>query len=166
MCRWFAGRVAGVVGVAFWAWFLVGSAAAEEPPKLRYGFQKDQKYAYDILINLKCMTIEETWKGILVFDVTKSTDDQLSRKVSGRLAEQVQAAAGFLIFPGTIRCPLAPAVCSFQRPETWTISRLGDIVIVGRVNQIPCLLGPEELLVIESLPKEAKMSWSVHNATG
>ena len=28
-----------------------------------------------------------------------------------------------------------------QGPDTWTISRQGDVVIMGRVNQIPCLLG-------------------------
>ena len=167
MCRWLTGRMAGVVGVTFWAWLLLSSAIAEEPPKLRYGFQKDQKYAYDILINLKCMTVEETWKGILIFEVTKANDDQFVTKVSGRLAESVQGGGRFPHFSRHRGMPFGPhGPFGVQGPDTWTISRLGDVIIVGRVNQIPCLLGPEELLIIESLPKEAKMSWTVSSGTG
>ena len=167
MYRRMTGRMAGVVGVVFAAWFLVGSAAAEAPPNLRYGFQKDQKYAYDILINLKCMTLEETWKGILIFEVTKANDDQFDMKVSGRLAKSVKGRGRFPYFPRHRGMPFGPrGPFGVRGPGTWTISRRGDVIIVGRVNQILCLLGPEELLIIESLPKEAKMSWTVSSGTG
>ena len=170
MCLWMTGRMASVVGVALAAWFLVSSAAAEAPPVLRYGFQKDQKYAYDILINLKCMTVEETWKGILIYEVTKANDDQFVTKVSGRLAKSVRGSGRFPHFPRHRGMPFGPfgrhGPFGVQGPGTWTINRRGDVIIVGRVNQIPCLLGPEELLIIESLPKEAKMSWTVSSGTG
>jgi HEAT repeat protein len=163
-------RTAGVAGMAFWVSFLLNSAIAEETPKLRYGVQKDQKFAYDILINLKCMSLEETWKGILVFEVTKAADDQFGMKVTGRLAESVQGGGPFPHFPGRHRMPFGPhgpfGPFGVRTPDTWTISRRGDVVVMGRVTQIPCLLGPEELLIIESLPKEAKSSWTVSSGTG
>lgn len=167
MCRWLTGCLASFMGVAFCVCLSVSSTKADEPPKLRYGFQKDQKFAYDIVANIKCMTVEETWKGVLVFDIAKANDDQFDMKVSGRLAESIQSGSRFPYFPRHIGPPFGPhGPFRIQIPDAWTINRTGDVIILGRINQIPCLLGPEELLHIESLPKDPKAAWTVSSNTG
>ncbi len=143
-------------------------AAAQSSAKLRYGFQAGQSYAYDMKIVAQVHTVEETRQGVMVFEIRSATEDQFVMRSSGHLGISRKGGSSMRSpFPPFVpRPPMGFGPFGVNQPIDWTITRGGDIAVVGRVEQIPYLLGPSDLLIIEPLPVDAKSQWSTASGTG
>ena len=167
-------RIAFVMGVGLLGGFFVQRAAADPPPKLRYGFQMGKEYAYDVKITADLPDATISCDGVLTYTMLSAVDSQFSWKCAGNLPERVTAKAD----AAAVRRPrlgpplhrrgppgLPPAFRHFgpyaqpAKPEATTLDRRGAVVVEGNFHALPWLLGWRELLVVETLPNEAKAAW-------
>ncbi|MGA2035134.1 MAG: SHD1 domain-containing protein, partial [Thermoguttaceae bacterium] len=144
--------------------------AADAPPKLRYGFQKDQQYAYDVKVAIDMPQETISYDGVLTYTMLSATDKQFVWKCTGNLPEKITAKEGAgTRRPRLGRRPGPPSFPSAFRhfgpfgqprpPEGTTLDRCGTLVVEGNFHAMPCLLGWQELLVIEKLPEDPKATW-------
>jgi hypothetical protein len=167
-----------VRGVA-WVGFLVvlagmgDTATAAGAPALRYGFQKDKEYVYNVKLVAELPHQDETRQGTMSYTVLSAESDQFTIKCWGSLGHEVKTKGDGIPFGeppfgprgfggprGFHRPPFGP-FAEPRRPEGWTFTRQGDVVMAGQMDDLPYLLGKEAMLVIESLPKEPKSSWTL-----
>ncbi len=165
MNAWCSSRIAGVVGfvtalVASGMW-----AAAESPPKLRYGFQAGRQCAYEVKIVAELEDSVETREGVLTYTVVSATQQQVVLKQSGGLAVRSKPRPGRGFFPGPPRFPMGPRFMGgplrfgVGGPQGITIDRQGQMIVSKEPTPLPYLLGDMETLVIEELPAEPRRAW-------
>jgi len=169
MNRWQSSHVA-LVGIVLLA-LPAGLVAAEGPPRLQYGFENGREYVYDVKIVADLPDQVVTYQGSLTYAVLSTAGDQFTLKCSGALQSRTApkpGPQGIRRFGppgfgppgfGGPRPPLGP-FREPSRPEGTTFNRQGDVVIAGRLRDLPFLLGKQDLLVIEPLSKEAKAAWT------
>jgi hypothetical protein len=149
-------RVRNSVGLAVlvgvWAGIMASVARADDAPKLRYGFQADREYPYQIEIHAKIVDNKIDRQGELVYKVLSANEDQAVLKTSGSAAWQL----GQL---GMMRFPRMGPPFMHRAPEGTTVSRRGAVLVSGELTHLPMLLGDLETLVIDEFPDEAAATW-------
>ena len=168
-------RVWPSVGFLLLAGF-AASAAAQNTPKLRYGFQTGREYPYEVKITAELGDMEETREGVLTYSILSTTDQQIVFKQTGRLATRTKTRPGAVVGPprrggprgGRPSFPIGPRGFGGPRfgpsgPEGITIDRQGRRIVSRELTHLPFLLGDQEMLMIEDLPIEGKQSWVVQN---
>jgi len=158
------GRILGVVGVIVGLGLLAGQTLAQNAPKLRYGFQKDQEFVYDVKIVAELPDEEITRAGTITFKVYSATEGQFVLGSSGTLAHSSKGtgrSSSRWFGPPRIGPPRRPfgPFSEPSRPAGATFSRTGDMKIMGREDWLPFLLGEKDQLVVEPLSDEAKAKW-------
>ncbi len=76
---------------------IISSAARSadpEPPKLRYGFQADREYAYQVEIHAKVVNDKIDRQGELIYKVLSANEDQAVLKMSGSAVGQFSQMGG------------------------------------------------------------------------
>ena len=76
-------RLAVLVGLCVGIIPSVAQTADAEAPKLRYGFQADREYPYQIEIHAKIVDQKIDRQGELVYKVLSANEDQAVLKTSG-----------------------------------------------------------------------------------
>ena len=103
-------------------------SADSAAPKLRYNFQVDREYPYEIEIHAKIMEEKIDRKGELIYKVLSTNDDQAVLKTSGSAAGQL-GQMGRMPFPrmGPPRfmhgAPAGTTVNTFTPVRFTTVSR-------------------------------------------
>lgn len=152
----------GLAGVITLVLLATSSALAQPLPNLRYAVQSDRRFGYEVKIVANIQYLEETHEGVLIFDVVSASDDQFVWKCSGQLAVRTRGSSRHAWPFASPADPLESSDSgpfAVAQPQPWTLSRLGAVVVVGPVEQMPYLLGPRDLLVIESLPEQPRSRW-------
>lgn len=162
MCRGRAARLVGLAGAVLILGLSVSSAVAQNPPKLRYGYQKGQEYGYDVKITADLPEEEQTREGVLTYSVTSATEEQFVLRCTGGLALKTKPKTNTRSFgpPGFgwgFR-RMGPSF-RFGQPEGVTLSRTGTVIVEGAGEHLPLLLGPEEVLVVEPLADAPQANW-------
>ncbi|MCY2995979.1 MAG: SHD1 domain-containing protein [Planctomycetota bacterium] len=160
---------------------LVASARAAEP--LRYKWQPDQQFVYELQITVDLPTKVETMQGTIAYQV-KSVDSPLrigyrgglktsSKDKPGRSSAPASPSrrpgpphpdpfGGRMLGPGG---RLAQPANQLQGLTTTTnqisLTPMGEILELQGSSQLPYLLGNLSLMVIEPLPDQDRPSWSV-----
>lgn len=147
--------------------FAAADPRAEEPPLLRYGFQPNQRLAYDVKIVGKIHDFEITDQGVIELEELSASSEQFVLKISGELVRSTQGKPPTDQAAPVPMARLIPTASkgSSSRSDACTFDRQGNIVAFGRVNQLPFLVGTQQQLVLEPLAKEAKAAWSTTNTT-
>ena len=146
-------RLAILVGLCFGIIPSVARSADPEAPKLRYGFQADREYPYQIEIHAKIVDEKIDRQGDLIYKVLSANEDQAVLKTYG-------SAAGMLGHLGGIPFPrMGPPPFMQRAPEGTTVNRRGTVLVSGELTHLPMLLGDLETLVIDEFPDDAKANW-------
>jgi hypothetical protein len=135
---------------------MAGAAAAStaDAPKLRYDFKAGQEYAYEVKIHAEIKKVQDTREGVLTYNVTSATDEQIVMKQTGMLRSHLTGSV--LIGPPRLMGPPQFAT----GPQTISINRSGKMLVANReLTPLPYLLGQKELLLLEEFPDEAKNTW-------
>ncbi|MDZ7616318.1 MAG: hypothetical protein U1E05_04895, partial [Patescibacteria group bacterium] len=136
---------------------LAAPAAAADPPELRYGFEADQEYHYDVTIVGEITDRTATHKGMLIYKCGKVTDSQFSLTTNGMLAESVTGGS-------TPHMPPRPRFggprWAFGQTGGTTFKRTGTMISTKSEEYLPFVLGLQEVLVIESLPEKPQPNWT------
>ncbi len=165
------GLIGAIAVLGLWVW----QAVADEPPKLSYGFQKGREYTYTVKIVADFPDEELTEDGVYTCKISDAAESQFTLQVFGSLGKQVKAKPGiigsrghspFPPFPPHFGPPGFPGFGQPSRPAGTTIGRQGNLIIEGRLNSLPLLLGYAEMLFIEPLPAEAKAAWNTQTGLG
>jgi beta-lactamase regulating signal transducer with metallopeptidase domain len=126
--------------------------APSATPKLRYGFQADREYAYQVEMHAKVVEEKIDRQGELIYKVLSANENQVVLKTSGSAGQW--AHLGSMPFPR-----MGPPMFMHQGPQGTTISRRGTVLISGELTHLPMLLGDLETLAIEEFPEEPKPTW-------
>ena len=169
-------RVPSVAGLG---WVLVsgllaGATTAADLPPLRYGFQADRDYVFDVKIAAELPTETLHYDGTLTYHVLAATEEQFTWKCSGNLAERIEATAAAQPMrrfgPPRMHGPPRPNFFGPYggpvKPAGTTLDRRGGLVMEGDFRTAPALLGWLELLVIEPLPAQRKTTWDKQTDLG
>jgi len=164
MCSWQTGRMAQVAGLILGFAISAAWAAADSAPKLRYGFQAGQQYAYEIKIVADLDDTVESREGVSTYNVLSATDEQAVLKQSGALATRSKPKPGRSTMAGPPRFPGFPGFHGGPRfgmggPVGLTINRQGEVTLTKPLTHLPFLLGDLETVVLEELPAEARSKW-------
>ncbi len=135
-------------GIRSVAWGDEGAA-----PKLRYGFQADREYPYQIEIHAKVVDEKIDRTGELIYKVLSANDEQAVLRTSGSAVGQL-ASLGLMSFPR-----FGPPRFMRIGAEGITLSRLGAVIVSGPLTHLPMLLGDLETQVFDEFPADAKASW-------
>lgn len=139
---------------------LVSSPAAAEPPELRYGFEADRDYVYDVTITGEITDRKSTHKGTLTYRASKVSDSQFVLGCNGRLTETVTAEDALPMPPiPPLRFRGGP-MHVWGRGTTTTFSRTGTLISTKSDNFLPFVLGLQDVLVVEPLPEKPQASWT------
>jgi hypothetical protein len=130
-------------------------ARSDDPaaPKLRYGFQTDREYPYQIEMHAKIVDEKIDRQGELVYKVLSTSGDQAVLKTSGSAGMQFEHIGGM----GFRR--FGPPRFMPRGPEGMTVNRRGTVLVSGELTHLPMLLGDLETLVFEEFPDDAKKTW-------
>ena len=93
-------RLAVLVGLCVGIIPSAARAADPEAPKLRYGFQADREYPYQIEIHAKVVDDKIDRQGELVYKVLSANEDQAVLKTSGSAAGQLAPHGDDALFRG------------------------------------------------------------------
>ena len=159
-------------------------ASAAEP--LRYRFQPDQQFAYEVKITADLPSKVETLKGVISYKVT-SADDPLKVTYHGGLKKSTKTKPGKSSGrpgfgppgfgrPGGIPFPMGPfgpggPFGRSSNPFKSLVQTTNDVSLIPRGHiramtgdsQLPYLLGNLSILVFEPLPEKDQKSWTVDN---
>ena len=156
-------------------------AAAAGP--LRYRFQPDRQFAYEVEIKADMPTEVETLKGVISYKVT-STGDPLKVTYNGGLKKSTKTKpgkssgrSGFgppgfgprggFPFPMGMGGPFGRSSNPFKGLITTTndvtLTPRGHILAMTGDSQLPYLLGNLSILIFEPLPEKEQNSWKVDN---
>ncbi len=86
----------GLIGAVAVLGLWVQQAVAEEPPKLRYGFQNGREYLYNVKIVADLPDEELTEEGVYTCKISDAAESQFTLQVSGNLGKQVRAKPGMI----------------------------------------------------------------------
>ncbi len=153
----FSDCTVGLVMGAVLGGLLVSPVFAAAPPELRYGFQADQEYCYNVTIVGEITDRTATHKGMLTYTCSEVTDSQFSLRMNGTLTETLTGNSVPLMPPR--RRFGGPRWVFGQTGET-TFKRTGALISARSENYLPFVLGLEEVLVVESLPEKPQASWT------
>lgn len=131
----------------------VAKSADPATPKLRYGFQADREYPYQIELHATIFDEKIDRKGELIYKVLSTNADQAVLKPSGSAMMQLGHIGGM----GFRR--FGPPHFMPRGPEGMTLNHRGTLLVSGELTHLPILLGDLETLVIEEFPDDAKKSW-------
>ncbi|MDY0168427.1 MAG: SHD1 domain-containing protein [Thermoguttaceae bacterium] len=153
----------GVVVGVFVSGLLVAPAVAADPPELRYGFETDRDYIYDVTIAGEITDRKSTHKGALTYRAAKVSDSQFVLECSGMLAETVTT-------DDMPAMPPIPPIPPFHfrggpmhvwgRGTSTTFSRTGTLISTKSDNFLPFVLGLQDVLVVEPLPEKPQATWT------
>lgn len=153
-------------------------AAPAQP--LRYRFQPDQQFAYEVDISADMPTKVETLKGVISYKVT-STGDPLKVTYNGGLKKssktkpgESSGRSGFrppgfggAPFPMGMGGPFGRSSNPFKGLSTTTnqitLTPRGSIRAMKGDSQLPYLLGNLSILIFEPLPEQDQSSWKIDN---
>ena len=140
---------------------LGASAEPVEAPELRYGFEADKDYLYEVKIVGEISSRKSTSKGILTYKAKKASDTQFELGASGMLSEHWESTdddhtmGPFPPFgPRGMIGPWAP------RHGATTFSRSGTLISTKSDTHLPFVLGRRDALVVEPLSETPKASWT------
>ena len=154
------------------------ASAAES---LRYRFQPDQQFAYEVEITADMPSQVETLKGVISYKVT-SSDDPLKVAYHGGLKKSTKnkpsessGRSGFgppgfgrpggFPFPMGMGGPFGRSSNPFMSLTTTTndvtLTPRGHIRAMKGDSQLPYLLGNLSILIFEPLPEKDQKSWTV-----
>jgi HEAT repeat protein len=132
---------------------------------LQYNFQSGQAYIYDVKIVADLPDATVVHEGSLTYTVLSRDGERFTLKCSGGLGNKVQSK-GTQMGPRHMGPPHLgphrPSMGPFSepiRPEGTTFNCQGEVVMAGKLQSLPFLLGYQEDFVIEPLPKDAKAAW-------
>jgi hypothetical protein len=173
------GRWQAVLGVGFavvaigMGWAEAAGAAEADPPKLQYGFQNGRQYVYDVKIVADLPNQEVTHTGSLTYSVVSTEGDQFALQCRGSLGQGIKAKGGRHSrfgrpgfgppMMGPPHIPGPPGFGPFSEPrraEHTTFNRQGEVIVAGQLHDLPFLLGKQEFLILEPLPKDPKAAWN------
>jgi hypothetical protein len=164
MHRRHVGPIAGLSAVVLVLGLFVSPVAAQNPPKLRYGYQKGQEYGYEVKITGELPDEEQTRDGVLTYSVVSAAEEQFVLKCTGNLAVHSKYKGSMPPFGprgfGWGFRPRIRRVIGPNMPGGITLSRTGTVIVEGWENHLPFLLGEEEVLVIEPLSNEPQANWN------
>jgi hypothetical protein len=150
-------------------------AVAETPSKLRYGYQKDKQYAYNVKIVADLSEEEVTQEGTLDYTILSDTKEQFVMKCWGHLGFSVKRTSNNISGGFGPNSPIPnpaffggpPGIHGYpNRSEGTTFDRLGKIIMFGNPHSLSLLLGDQIELIVESLPAEEKTNWSKETDLG
>jgi hypothetical protein len=141
------------------------TAAEDNIPTLRYGFQTGKQYAFEVRIQAELENLDIVREGVMTFTVTTPHEGQLVLKPSGNLPVQMKPHPnrnGFsrefcppwIYAEHFFSYPMGPGI-----PGESCINLRGEKVVARQLTSIPYLLGEMESWMIEELPVEAKSNW-------
>lgn len=171
MRRSTGGHVALVASLIVVGLSLAEPVGAEGNPRLRYGFQSGRKYTYQVRIIAEIQDLKATEEGSLTLDILSASEDQFVMKGSANLSRNVPRLSDLMpgppmpMGPPRVPVPFGPSF-EVQKPENWTLSRLGSVVVRGDDAQLLFLLGYRDLLVIEPFPADPRPTWSIDGDVG
>jgi hypothetical protein len=128
-------------------------AADKTAARLRYGFEENGQFGYEVKLHVTIGSKEHNREGVLIYDVLKATDDEVVLKTSGTAS---RLASGWTQTIGPPRMSAPPRFRVVTGPEGTTISRRGSVISSREMTHLPFLLGDLELLAIEEFPEDAK----------
>ena len=172
-------RSASLAGAIMVVGLFARQVMAEDPPKLSYAFQKGHEYLYNVKVEADLPDEDLTAEGVYTYKITDAADSQFTLQASGRLVEKHKVKPGVGMQRGRMgprRPPMPPhhfgpprgfpGFGQPARPAGTTIGRQGNLIIEGRLNALPFLLGYAEMLIIEPFPAEAKAAWDTQTGLG
>ena len=154
--RWSIGLVMGAIACG-----LLGSqAAVAQPPELRYGFETDKSYLYDVKIIGEISTRKSTSSGILTYRAEKTSDTQFTIVPTGMLSRRWESTGDSHggPFPHFIPPMGFPPFISADGGTTFT--RTGTMISTKSDRHLPFVLGRLDELVIEPFSKTPQTSWT------
>ncbi len=147
----------GVVVGVFIFGLMAGPTAAADPPELRYGFEADQEYHYDVTIVGEITDRTATHKGMLIYKCGKVTDTQFSLATNGMLTESLTGDSLPLMPP---RPRFGGPRWAFGQTGGTTFKRTGTMISTKSEEYLPFVLGLQEVLVVETLPAKPQPNWT------
>ena len=138
------------------------SAAVAGPPELRYGFEADQDYMYEITIVGEVSDRKSTSKGVLTYHVRKDSDAQFVLGATGVLPERWESTDDNRSV-GPMRPfgpPLGIGMPIFPSQDGTTFSREGKVISTKSDAHLPFVLGLQDALVVEPFPETFRENWA------
>ncbi|MBI2827590.1 MAG: HEAT repeat domain-containing protein [Planctomycetia bacterium] len=137
-------------------------AAAKLKPELRYGFQPDKEYQYDVHVEADLPDVKQTLTGRSSYRVRSVGKGQFTLQHFGGLQTMEIPKQNNRFRPG-IRAPRFGHMPGFAMPRftphELAIDEHGNILKLSGQTQLPLLLGDLALLAIEPLPKGRESGW-------
>lgn len=137
-------------------------SAQENAPLLKYSFKAGKQYSFDVKIEATLENVDIIKAGVLSYSVSSVKDNQIVLYPSGNLGVQYKQKANegglprwFSLFGlmGSV------GIRGIGGPQGITINQQGELITSRELTPLPFLLGDMELLMIEALPAQAKISW-------
>jgi len=136
------------------------AGVSEAAPKLRYKFEPDRQYVYEVKIVATFNDSVETREGLSHLTVKTAIEQQFTLQHSGNLTTRRQATAGRPVFARPDFGSFFPwADHPFARRGEFTLSATGKVIKTEVVTPLPYLLGDLEFLSLEEFPAEAQSKW-------
>lgn len=143
------------------------SSLAAEPLPLKYKWEKGQKYAYQVKIEVSMEDFEETLSGVEQYDVTASDANSFSLRCSGNLNSVTKSKSRRPFLPPMRmhrhRSPfagLSGSIAGAFEQHTLELNRYGEVDTVKGSSLLPYLLGHLSQINLIPLSPGGERNWS------
>lgn len=129
--------------------------------RLHYAFKEGEKYVYEVEIVLDLGDSVRTISGRSTYKVIRADDDEMVLEHDGHLVTRTQTHGGQPRFDHRHHGGMSNFPGSFGGSGQLTISTSGEVIKNTSMAQLPWLLGPLSMLVLEPLSPENEATWEV-----
>ncbi|MCH9724650.1 MAG: hypothetical protein K0U86_07065 [Planctomycetes bacterium] len=148
------------------------SATAAEKVQLKYAWEKGQRFAYQVKIDVSMENYSELLSGVEQYEVIKSNADGFSLRCSGKLNSVTKSKTKRLLIPpmrmhrlGSPFAGLSHNIRGASEAHVLSLNRYGEIDTVKGSSLLPYLIGHLSQINLIPLSAEGKSEWTESEKT-
>lgn len=151
---------------------IAGPVTAAERVPLKYGWEQEQQYAYQVKIDVTLENYSEIMTGVSQYDVVKSDADSFAVQCTGKLNSITKSKNRRMLIPPMRmlrhRSPFAGMSHSMLgafEPHVLELNRFGEINTVKGSSLLPYLIGHLSQINLIPLSPKGDAEWSESEKT-
>lgn len=163
--------VAGML-LALMIFIVPVSGTAAERVQLKYGWEKGQRYAYQVKIDVSMEDYTDLLTGVTQYEVIKSDADSFAVKCTGKLNSVTKSKSKRLLIPPMRihrhRSPfagLAHSMAGAFEAHVLELNRFGELDTVKGSSLLPYLIGHLSQINLIPLSPDGSSEWSESEKT-
>ncbi|QDT42113.1 hypothetical protein Pan241w_21940 [Gimesia alba] len=148
------------------------SGTAAERVQLKYGWEKGQRYAYQVKIDVSMEAYTDLLTGVAQYEVIKSDADSFAVKCTGKLNSVTKSKSKRLLIPPMRihrhRSPfagLAHSMAGAFEAHVLELNRFGELDTVKGSSLLPYLIGHLSQINLIPLSPDGSSEWSESEKT-